>query len=184
MEPGLQDYPSWAVAAEKGLNVLVIDEYMKPGGRLLGQLYEEPDGSWWNGIEESAKLFNRVNQAGVTVKLQTPVNNIETTADGIWSVYTEEETFSTKHLLIATGAAEAPVPVPGWTLPGVMSVGAAQVITNVHRVKPGNRGVIIGINVLSAAIAMELKLAGVEVISLSLPGKNSMTEELTDQESS
>ncbi|WP_303838325.1 NAD(P)/FAD-dependent oxidoreductase [Evansella sp. LMS18] len=169
-----------AVAAEKGLNVLVIDEYMKPGGRLLGQLYEEPDGSWWNGIEESAKLFNRVNQAGVTVKLQTPVNNIETTADGIWSVYTEEETFSTKHLLIATGAAEAPVPVPGWTLPGVMSVGAAQVITNVHRVKPGNRGVIIGINVLSAAIAMELKLAGVEVISLSLPGKNSMTEEAAD----
>lgn len=169
-----------AVAAEKGLNVLVIDEYMKPGGRLLGQLYEEPDGSWWNGIEESAKLFNRAAEAGVTIKLQTPVNNIETTADGIWSVYTEEETFVTRHLLIATGAAEAPVPVPGWTLPGVMSVGAAQVMTNVHRVKPGNRGVIIGINVLSAAIAMELKLAGVEVASLSLPGKNSMTEESAD----
>lgn len=28
--------------ARFGLNVLVIDEFMKPGGRLLGQLHQEP----------------------------------------------------------------------------------------------------------------------------------------------
>src|SRR5699024_5288342 len=70
---------------------------------------------------------------------------------------------------------ESPAPVPGWTLPGVMSVGAAQVMTNVHRVKPGNKGIIIGVNVLSAAIAMELNLAGIDVAALTLPKMNQIT---------
>lgn len=160
--------------AEKGLHVLVIDEYMKPGGRLLGQLYEEPNGSWWNGITESNKLYEYAKQVGVQFLLHTPVNNIETIGDQ-WVIYTDGDTFETNHLLLATGAAESPVPVPGWTLPGVMSVGAAQVMTNVHRVKPGEKGVIIGVNVLSAAIAMELQLAGIEVAALTLPKRNKLT---------
>ncbi|MFC4557723.1 NAD(P)/FAD-dependent oxidoreductase [Virgibacillus kekensis] len=165
-----------ATCAMEGLQVLVIDEYMKPGGRLLGQLYEDPDGNWWNGIKESENLYKEAQQYGVDVMLQTPVNNIEQTGH-IWTVYTESATFESNHLLLATGAAESPVPVPGWTLPGVMSVGAAQVMTNVHRVKPGNKGVIIGVNALSAVIASELQLAGVEVATLALPKLNKLTEE-------
>lgn len=165
--------------AEYGMKVLVIDEYMKAGGRLLGQLYEEPDGNWWNGIEESRKLFEDAEVQGVEFLLSTPVNNIESSND-LWTVYTEKGTYQTKYLLLATGAAESPIAVPGWTLPGVMSVGAAQVMTNVHRVKPGNRGIIIGINVLSAAIAMELKLADIEVAALTLPEKNMVTKDAGD----
>src|SRR5690625_4439683 len=162
--------------AEKGLDVVVIDEYMRAGGRLLGQLYEQPDGTWWNGITESDRLHQQAIDLGVQFCLNTPVYNIERTGDS-WIIYTENETFKTANLLLATGAAESPVPVPGWTLPGVMSVGAAQVMTNVHRVKPGKKGVIIGINVLSAAIAMELKLADVDVASLTLPKMNAITDE-------
>ncbi|MCG7346135.1 NAD(P)/FAD-dependent oxidoreductase [Sporosarcina sp. ACRSL] len=161
--------------AENGLNVLVIDEYMKPGGRLLGQLYEETNGNWWNGIKESQNLFDKAVAAGVEIKLKTPVSNIEK-MDDIWNVYTEDEVYTTSHLLLATGAAEAPLPIPGWTLPGVMSVGAAQVMTNVHRVKPGERGVIVGVNVLSSAIAMELKLAGIDIAAITLPKMNIVTE--------
>ena len=162
--------------AQKGLEVSVIDEYMKPGGRLLGQLYEQPDGSWWNGINESKKLFQQAVNLGVQFYLETPVFNIEK-KDSLWVVYTDKETFQTTNLLLATGAAKAPVPIPGWTLPGVMSIGAAQIMTNVHRVKPGNRGLIIGINVLSSAIAMELKLAGVDIACLALPKNNQITHE-------
>ena len=161
--------------AENGLSVLVIDEYMKPGGRLLGQLYEEPNGNWWNGIKESQNLFDKAVAAGVEIKLQTPVSNIEN-LNGIWNIYTDDEVYTTSHLLLATGAAEAPLPIPGWTLPGVMSVGAAQVMTNVHRVKPGERGVIIGVNVLSSAIAMELKLADIDIAAITLPKMNLVTE--------
>ncbi|UOQ94780.1 NAD(P)/FAD-dependent oxidoreductase [Halobacillus shinanisalinarum] len=162
--------------ANKGLDVLIIDEYLKPGGRLLGQLYEEPDGTWWNGIHESAKLYEESLNKGVQFLMNIPVNNIERIQED-WVIYTEDATFYTRHLLLATGAAESPVPVTGWTLPGVMSVGAAQVMTNVHRVKPGEKGVIIGVNVLSAAIAMELKLAGIDVACLTLPKNNQLTEE-------
>lgn len=168
-----------ASCAERGMRVLVIDEYMKAGGRLLGQLYEEPGGGWWNGIEESRKLFENAFELGVEILLSTPVNDIEN-SNNLWTVYTEQGTYQTKKLLLATGAAESPIAVPGWTLPGVMSVGAAQVMTNVHRVKPGNRGIIIGVNVLSAAIAMELKMANIEVAALTLPEKNMVTKEAGD----
>ncbi|OZT78266.1 sarcosine oxidase subunit alpha [Salinicoccus roseus] len=162
--------------AEKGLDVVVIDEYMKAGGRLLGQLYEEPDGTWFNGIEEGKDLYKKAVALGVEFHLRMPVNNIDV-EDGLWTIYTENIDFKARYVVLATGASESPVPVPGWTLPGVMSVGAAQVMTNVHRVKPGDRGVIIGVNVLSAAIAMELHLADVEVVSLTLPKKNGIIEE-------
>src|SRR5699024_5439754 len=161
--------------AENGLDVIVLDEYMRAGGRLLGQLYEQPDGKWWNGIKESERLFQQAVDLGVQFRFGTAVSNIEY-LDDMWVIYTEKEVLQTSNLLLATGAAESPVPVPGWTLPGVMSVGAAQVMTNVHRVKPGERGVIIGINVLSAAIAMELQLAGVEVASLTLPRMSEVTD--------
>src|SRR5690625_3127917 len=84
--------------AKKGIDVLVIDEYLLAGGRLLGQLYEEPNGSWWNGIKESDKLYQEAIELGVQFKFNTPVVNIETT-DDVWTVYTEQKVFTTKHLL-------------------------------------------------------------------------------------
>ena len=74
--------------AENGIDVLVLDEYMAAGGRLLGQLYEEPTGEWWNGIKESKLLHDQAVNLGVKIKLQTSVNNIEK-LDGSWVIYTE-----------------------------------------------------------------------------------------------
>src|SRR5699024_11604289 len=36
-------------------DVTVIDEYLEAGGRLLGQLYEESNGKWWNGMKERSE---------------------------------------------------------------------------------------------------------------------------------
>jgi len=161
--------------AEKNIAVLVIDEYLYAGGRLLGQLYEEKPGTWWNGIVESERLVERAKAVHVEFLLQTSVSDLEKIGQ-MWVIHTTKGAFRTQHLLLATGAAESPFPIPGWTLPGVMSVGAAQVMTNVHRVKPGKRGVIVGVNVLSSAIAMELQLAGVHVAAITLPPTNLLTE--------
>ncbi|WP_338651986.1 FAD-dependent oxidoreductase [Lysinibacillus sp. Y5S-8] len=161
--------------AEKNIAVLVIDEYLYAGGRLLGQLYEEKPGTWWNGIVESERLLKRAKAVNVEFLLQTSVSNLEK-VDQTWIIHTTKGIFRTQHLLLATGAAESHFPIPGWTLPGVMSVGAAQVMTNVHRVKPGKRGVIVGVNVLSSAIAMELQLAGVQVAAITLPPSNLLTK--------
>lgn len=155
-------------AAENGLEVCVVDEFVKPGGRLLGQLHEEPDGKWVNGIVEAQKLYERAIQLGVTIQCGVSVYDLMKLDNG-WCVYTTDKIIESKCLLLATGASETPIPIPGWTLPGVMSIGAAQVMGNVHRVKPGEKGVIIGVNVLSVAIARELQLCGVQIESIVLP---------------
>ncbi|MBT2734074.1 NAD(P)/FAD-dependent oxidoreductase [Bacillus sp. ISL-7] len=155
-------------AAENGLEVCVIDEFVKPGGRLLGQLHEEPDGKWVNGIAEAQKLHDRAIQLGVRIQCGVSVYDLIKLDNG-WCVYTTDKAIESKCLLLATGASETPIPIPGWTLPGVMSIGAAQVMGNVHRVKPGEKGVIIGVNVLSVAIARELQLCGVHIESILLP---------------
>lgn len=164
------------VCREHGLHTVVLDEFMKPGGRLLGQLHEEPDGSWWNGLEEARKMTERAVQLGVDIRMGVSVHHIEKTDEG-FAIYAGPTQWQARNLLLATGAAEAASPIPGWTLPGVMSIGAAQVMANVHRVRAGRRGVIIGVNVLSTAIARELQWAGMEVSAILLPASNPATRD-------
>lgn len=169
---------SAAIASRRWeLSTLVLDEFPEPGGRLLGQLYEQPDGSWWNGIKETNKLLEETKRVEATIKCGVSVHHIEKTEDKQFIIHTNKGNFTGKNVIIATGAAEVQAPIPGWTLPGVMSIGAAQVMTNVHRVKVGKRGVIVGVNVLSAAIAHELHVAGVNVHSMALPAMNVVSKD-------
>ncbi|HMS89864.1 MAG TPA: FAD/NAD(P)-binding oxidoreductase, partial [Acidimicrobiales bacterium] len=49
-----------------------------------------------------------------------------------------------KRVIIATGAMERPFPIPGWTLPGVMTVGAAQTALKASAIVPDGRIVMAG----------------------------------------
>lgn len=167
--------------AEYGLKARVIDEFIKPGGRLLGQLHQEPNGDWWNGIEEAHKLLQRALELGIQINSGTPVHHLEK-IDSTWMIHTSNETIETPRVLLATGAAEQPTPIPGWTLPGVMSIGAAQVMTNVHRVRVGSNGIIIGVNILGTAIARELQLAGISISSMVLPPLHNLSRDSGDPE--
>lgn len=161
---------------ENDLSVIVLDEFVKPGGRLLGQLHQEPTGEWWNGIKETDLLVDKAKQLNTDIRCGIPVHQIEKLEEH-FVVHTDKKSFPAKNVLIATGAAESAAPINGWTLPGVMSIGAAQVMTNVHRVSVGKKGIVVGVNVLSAAIARELQLAGVELHSMALPARNIVSED-------
>lgn len=161
---------------ENELNVKIIDEFPQAGGRLLGQLHEEPSGEWWNGIKETKALLDRADDLNLEISCLISVHHIENLKDS-FITHTNKGPISSKTVLIATGAAETAAPIPGWTLPGVMSIGAAQVMTNVHRVRVGEKGIVVGVNVLSAAITRELQLAGVDVHSMALPAMNIVTED-------
>ncbi|MFB5267874.1 NAD(P)/FAD-dependent oxidoreductase [Paenibacillus enshidis] len=156
-----------AVAAEHGMRVTVLDEFTEPGGRMPGQYHEEGGKGWWVGKHVADQLIARCRDLGVDIRCGVSVHGMEYTAT--WGIYTSCGLFTADYVLLATGAAEAPVPLEGWTLPGVMSIGAAQVLTNVHYVKPGERGIIVGMNVLSMAIARELSVAGVKIAAIALP---------------
>lgn len=151
--------------------VLLLDEYYRIGGRLIGQLYEDNNGEIWNGYEKAETLSDVLHHPNLTVKLSTSVTNIEKSKE-YYHINTTSGNFKAKYLLVCAGAQELTPALPGSTLPGVMTVGAAQVLTNVQRVAPGNKGAIIGINVLSSAILSELHMANIEVKVMSLPYHN------------
>ncbi|TBX42917.1 NAD(P)/FAD-dependent oxidoreductase [Bacillus thuringiensis] len=167
--------------ARFGLKVLVIDEFMKPGGRLLGQLHQEPTGEWWNGIKESKRLHEEAESLSVHIRCGVSVYNLDRDENN-WFVHTNIGTLEAPFVLLATGAAEYSIPLPGWTLPGVMSIGAAQVMTNVHRVQVGKKGIIIGANILSFAILSELQLAGITVDHIVLPEKSELSQKASEPE--
>nr|MBA3415018.1 (2Fe-2S)-binding protein [Chloroflexia bacterium] len=149
-----------------------VDESPEPGGRLLGQLHRvgrrndefHRDG-WWDGRRIAIALAEEAAAAGVRF-LQ---------GCGVWGLYPQWKVcvggaqpgvIEAARVVIATGAAEVPIPIPGWTLPGVMTIGAGQVLATQHRVRPGNTGIVVGINPLSLAIARELGMAGTEVTAI------------------
>src|SRR5579872_4630247 len=77
-----------------------------------------------------------------------------------------------KRLIVAAGAYERGLPVPGWTLPGVMTTGAAQTLLRSYRVLAGKRVLIAGNGPLNFQVALELARADAEiaaVVELSAP---------------
>lgn len=164
-----------AEAAGHGLGVVVLDEFPEPGGRMLGQFHEEK-GHWWVGRREAEQLLEKCAALGVEIRCGISVYGMAR-QDDRWVVRTTGGALAAANVLLATGAAEIPRPCPGWTLPGVMSIGAAQVLANVHYVKPGRRGLIIGVNTLAMAIARELAVSGVPIAGIVLPGPGPLSGE-------
>lgn len=160
-----------ARAAERGLTVALIEENHQTGGKLRGQLHQENDGEWWIGWTLANDLHARAERAGVRILTDTVAWAVE---QG-WLVRTtssrggDAAEIHTRAVLIATGAVEKPMPVEGWTLPGVFTIGGAQILTNTHRVRPGARSVVVGVDPLSLTIARAMKLGGVDVDSIVLP---------------
>lgn len=158
--------------ARFGLKVLVIDEFMKPGGRLLGQLHQEPTGEWWNGIEESKRLHEEAESLSVHIRCGVSVYNLDRDENN-WFVHTNIGTLEAPFVLLATGV-RGIFYSPSWLDTSRSDVNwAAQVMTNVHRVQVGKKGIIIGANILSFAILSELQLAGITVDHIVLLRKAS-----------
>jgi NADPH-dependent 2,4-dienoyl-CoA reductase/sulfur reductase-like enzyme len=69
-------------------------------------------------------------------------------------------------LVIATGAHDRALPVPGWTLPGVITAGAAQALAKRDGVPPGRRTVVAGAGPFLLPVAASIALAGGTVAEL------------------
>jgi sarcosine oxidase, subunit alpha len=168
--------------AQNGLSVAVIDEYFRPGGRLLGQLYDDPhapfDKRQWDGKKVAQIMAKQAKD--LNVQIITEVTTW-TLSEG-WNIQisgTTEKTIQSKALLLATGAIEKALPIPGWTLPGVYSIGAAQTFTNLHHIAIGKRVMVVGIDPLALSVVMEMKHAGIDVVGVALPPQLPMNQALS-----
>jgi sarcosine oxidase, subunit alpha len=160
----------------RGASVIVVDDHPTLGGKLQGQLHEEgKPRKWWKGIEHAENLIQKARNANVKLLTGKQVWGLEPG----WNVHVSDLTKNEEALvikarcvLLATGAVEKPVPIKGWTLPGVISIGAAQVMTNVYGVLPGVKVIVAGIDILSLTIARSMKLSGADVLGIYMLPKS------------
>lgn len=158
------------VAAECGLDVLLVDERAKLGG----QFYKQPAEDFRVDEErldaqyrDGRALVARAERAGVKVLKGVrvwgafqPDHLLAAGVDVRW-------TLRPRRLVLATGAYERGVPMPGWTLPGVMTTGAAQTLLRANQVSPGTRVLVSGNGPLNMQVAAEMARAGVTVVALA-----------------
>jgi NADPH-dependent 2,4-dienoyl-CoA reductase/sulfur reductase-like enzyme len=69
-------------------------------------------------------------------------------------------------LIVATGATDRILPVPGWTLPGVYSLGAAQIALKFQGCAIGERVVFAGSGPLLYLVAYQYAKAGAKVLAV------------------
>ena len=74
-------------------------------------------------------------------------------------------------LIIASGAYDRPVPFPGWTLPGVITVGGAQRLVKTMGVLPGQRILLAGSGPLQIGLAAQILKAGGRVVEILEAGR-------------
>ena len=166
----------------RDLRVVVVDEYPVAGGRLRGQQYRLPDDRWFIGRERAEDLIQAVAECpGVSLELGTSVLDIRPDA-GEWCVTTATNgvarTRRAARCLIATGAVELPLPLKGWTLPGVITAGGAQTLQGTWGVRPGRVGIMVGLTPLAMAVSQELEAAGVHLSGVVMPPALSSTRYL------
>lgn len=122
-----------AVAARRfGLDVMVVDDQPAPGGqiyRAIETVAASARGSVLGASYQSGlPLAQAFRASGATYEPGTQLWQIEPGFRAFMSRDREARIVDAKAIVLATGAQERPVPFPGWTLPGVMTVGAAQIM--------------------------------------------------------
>jgi NADPH-dependent 2,4-dienoyl-CoA reductase/sulfur reductase-like enzyme len=120
-----------AVAARQGASVLLLDEQQEAGGQIYRRVASQalkdrnilgPDYYAGQALVSELGASGAEHVTGATVWQVSHEREIGISKDGAARILTASQ------VIIATGAQERPFPVPGWTLPGVMTAGGAQVM--------------------------------------------------------
>jgi hypothetical protein len=118
--------------------------------------------------EHKERLQRIESRADIDWRLGTSVWGLFRTddRDGFDLHFTEDgrsQRLSARRVLIAAGCYEMPVPLPGWTLPGVMTAGAMQTLLKSQGLVAGDRIVLSGSHPLQLVLADQLLTAGAKI---------------------
>jgi thioredoxin reductase len=159
---------SAALAARKAkTDVLLLDERESLGGQYFKPLAAShrfrPTSAADRQFREGQALRDAVAAEGVACLAGTVVWHAHESGEVAAMKGNLPIDIRAKRLILATGAFERAVPLPGWTLPGVLTTGAVQTLVRANRVLPGARIVVAGHGPLNWQLAAELKDAGADV---------------------
>jgi NADPH-dependent 2,4-dienoyl-CoA reductase/sulfur reductase-like enzyme len=153
-----------ATAAEAGLSTLLLDENAGPGGQVWRAIASTPvterdhlGADYWAGGD----LVQAVRSSGAEIIQRATVWSLDRNLEVGISVGGVSAFVKARRVILATGALERPFPIPGWTLPGVMTAGAAQTMLKSSGLVPDGPTVIAGQGPLLWLLAAQiLRLGG------------------------
>ncbi|WP_324754485.1 NAD(P)/FAD-dependent oxidoreductase [Roseovarius sp. Pro17] len=148
-------------AADGGLRALLLDEQAQPGGQIYRNVGQNRSARGWLGAEyaSGARLVDALDHPLVTVESGATVWRLEAGPRVVWSRGGTSHIAAAPHVVLAGGAQERPVPFPGWTLPGVMTAGAAQILMKTAGMLPRD-AVLAGSGPLLYLVAAQMIDAG------------------------
>ena len=155
------------VAAISGLHVLILDEQPCAGGQIYRNATQKRLGMEYLGADyfKGAALVESLEHPQITTKFSASIWKIEDTGEVFYTIKGQIETSLGQYVIIANGAQERPCPFPGWTLPGVMTCGAAQIMIKTSGLIPAN-AVLAGSGPLIYQLAAQMIRAGNAPIAL------------------
>ena len=150
-----------AAARENGADVICLDLF----SRADGQYHMQPaaGASPFNATSQVAQGHTataRCRELGVQILLETEIFWAEPGFTIFARQGADAVTIKAQTVVAATGAMERPIPFNGWTLPGVMTAGAAQRLIKANGVSPGKNVVLAGTGPFLFAVANTFAKAG------------------------
>jgi NADPH-dependent 2,4-dienoyl-CoA reductase/sulfur reductase-like enzyme len=158
-----------SLAARAGVSTVLFDENPGIGGQIYRGITSTPvkdrailGEDYWAGetLAAEAKASGALIVNGATVWSLDPRRIVGVSIAGAARL------IEARRVIIATGSQERPFPIPGWTLPGVMTAGAAQTILKAQGLLPGGRTVIAGTGPLLWLLAAQILRAGGHIEAL------------------
>ncbi len=157
-----------ATAAYLGLTVALLDEQPAPGG----QIYRAITGSGASrgailgeDYLSGAGLAEALDNERITVIPGATVWQIDEEGRLAYSQDGQARRIAGRRILLATGALERPMPIPGWTLPGVMTAGAGQILLKQSGIV-AEAAVLAGSGPLLYLLARQMIRAGAPPLAL------------------
>ncbi|NWC97026.1 MULTISPECIES: NAD(P)/FAD-dependent oxidoreductase [unclassified Pseudomonas] len=156
---------------DHGVTPVLVDESLRGGG----QIYRRQPVNF----QRSAKQVYGF-EAGKATALHRTLDELATQIDYrsetlVWNAENgrldmlnngQAESLEYSQIIVATGATDRILPVPGWTLPGVYSLGAAQIALKYQGCAIGERVAFCGSGPLLYLVAYQYAKAGAKVVAV------------------
>ncbi|MGO8869649.1 MAG: NAD(P)/FAD-dependent oxidoreductase [Alphaproteobacteria bacterium] len=158
-----------ALASRLGILTVLFDEQPGPGGQIYRAISETPlreravlGEDYWHGsaLVEAFRNSGAHYVPGASVWSVSRAREIGVSVGGVARL------LQARHVILATGALERPFPIPGWTLPGVMTVGAAQILLKSSALAASGEVVLAGSGPLLWLLAAQYVRAGVAISAI------------------
>ena len=161
------------VLVRAGLRPIVIDEAPKPGGQIYRQ---QPDGFARTARQLYGFEHGKASALHETARQMIASDQIDYRPDSlVWDADPRQlyVTRDGKHdaipyekVILATGATDRVLPFAGWTLPGVYTLGGAQIALKYQGCAIGSRVVLAGTGPLLYLVAYQYCKAGAQVAAV------------------